>query len=94
MWQKSYDSFLSGNRIAPINPIFRPNWGKYNILTIICDQFWAIAYQWDKILPADKQKYFKADWMKSHILEGHGPLCSLYQAHKDGDKGGFKDRRF
>ncbi|GET31300.1 hypothetical protein PbJCM13498_01630 [Prolixibacter bellariivorans] len=68
----------------------RPNWGKYNILTIICDQFWAIAYQWDKILPADKQKYFKADWMKSHILEGHGPLCSLYQAHKDGDKGGFK----
>ena len=69
----------------------RPNWGKYNILTIICDQFWAIAYQWDKILPADKQKYFKADWMKSHILEGHGPLCSLYQAHKgNDDKEGFK----
>ncbi len=70
----------------------RPNWEKYNILTIICDQFWAIAYQWDKILPADKQKYFKADWMKSHILEGHGPLCSLYQAYKGGsDKEGFKD---
>ena len=69
----------------------RPNWGKYNILTIICDQFWAIAYQWDKILPSDKQKYFKADWMKSHILEGHGPLCSLYQAYKgDNDKKGFK----
>lgn len=71
-----------------------PNWGKYNILTIICDQFWAIAYQWDKVLPADKQDYFKAAWMKSNILEGHGPLCSLYQAHKDGDKGGFKEGDF
>ena len=70
----------------------RPNWEKYNILTIICDQFWAIAYQWDKVLPADKQKYFKANWMKSHILEGHGPLCSLYQAYKGGsDKEGFKN---
>ena len=70
------------------------NWGKYNILTIICDQFWAVAYQWDKILPTDKQKYFTGDWMKSHILEGHGPLCSLYQAHEEGDKGGFKDGDF
>ena len=62
----------------------RPHWGKYNIPTIICDQFWAIAYQWDKILPDDKLKYFKADWMKSHILEGHGSLCSLYKAHEEG----------
>lgn len=71
-----------------------PNWGKYNIQTIICDQFLAIAYEWNKILPADKQKYFKADWMKSHILEGHGPLCSLYKAHKKGDKGGFDEGDF
>jgi len=68
----------------------RPHWGKYNIPTIICDQFWAIAYQWDKVLPDDKLKYFKADWMKSHILEGHGSLCSLYKAHEDRDKEGFK----
>lgn len=72
----------------------RPNWGKYNILTIICDQFWAIAYQWDKVLPLDKQKYFNADWMNSHILKGHGPLCALYRAHKAGDKGGFKEGDF
>lgn len=63
----------------------RPHWGKYNILTIICDQFWAIAYQWDKILPKDKIDYFNVDWMKSNILEDHGPLCSLYQAYKGGD---------
>ncbi len=63
----------------------RPHWGKYNILTIICDQFWAIAYQWDKIIPEDKIGHFKAEWMKSNILENHGPLCSLYQAYKGGD---------
>lgn len=63
----------------------RPNWGKYDILTIISDQFWAIAYQWDKILPEDKIDYFKDDWMKSNILKDHGPLCSLYQAYKGGD---------
>ena len=63
----------------------RPHWGKFNILTIICDQFWAIAYQWDKIIPNDKIDYFKVDWMKSNILEDHGPLCSLYKAYEGGD---------
>jgi hypothetical protein len=65
----------------------RPHWGKFNIPTIISDQFWAIAYQWKKILPGDKQAYFRADWMKSNILEGHGALCSLYQAHVAGSYG-------
>ena len=65
----------------------RPHWGKYNIPTIIADQFWAIAYQWDKILPEDKQKYFIGKWMKEHILENHGPLAALYKAHKSGDQG-------
>jgi len=63
----------------------RPNWGKYDILTIICDQFWAIAYQWDKIIPNDKIDHFTTGWMKSNILEDHGSLCSLYQAYKGGD---------
>lgn len=63
----------------------RPHWEKYNILTIISDQFWAIAYQWDKIIPEDKIDYFKVDWMKSNILEGHGALCSLYEAYKGGE---------
>tara|TARA_R110002050_G_scaffold243212_2_gene379687 strand:+ start:24688 stop:26187 length:1500 start_codon:yes stop_codon:yes gene_type:complete len=63
----------------------RPHWGKYNIQTIICDQFWAVAYQWDKIIPKNKISYFKNDWMKSNILENHGSLCSLYEAYKGGD---------
>lgn len=65
----------------------RPYWGKYNILTIISDQFWAIAYQWNKILPENKRAFFKANWMKSNILENHGPLCSLYKAHVPGSHG-------
>ncbi len=72
----------------------RPHWGKYNILTIISDQFWAIAYQWNKILPEDKRKYFKGGWMKANILEGHGALCSLYKAHVPGSHGLSGDTDF
>lgn len=72
----------------------RPAWGKYNILTIISDQFWAIAYQWNKILPADKQAYFRGDWMKTNILENHGALCALYKAHVPGSHGLSGDTDF
>lgn len=65
----------------------RPHWGKYNIPTIISDQFIAIFYHWKKFLPADKQAYLAGSWMKPNILENHGPLCSLYKAHVKGDKG-------
>jgi hypothetical protein len=72
----------------------RPHWGKYSIPTIISDQFWAIAYQWNKVLPEDKRKYFEGDWMKKHILEGHGALCSLYKAHEPGSHGLSGDTDF
>ncbi|MBW6534032.1 MAG: DUF1593 domain-containing protein [Mariniphaga sp.] len=72
----------------------RPSWGKYNIQTIISDQFWAIAYQWNKILPEGKKDYFRADWMKKNILEGHGALCSLYKAHVPGSHGLAGDTNF
>lgn len=71
----------------------RPHWGKFGIQTIISDQFWAIAYQWNQVQPAEMQKYFEGPWMKEHILENHGPLCSLYQAHTNGEKG-FNDGDF
>ncbi len=72
----------------------RPNWGRYDILTIISDQFWAIAYQWDEILPPQTQKYFTADWMKQHLLEDHGALTSLYKAHAPGSHGLSGDTDF
>lgn len=61
-----------------------PVWGKYNILTIISDQFEAIAYRWEKAQPDYVRPYFEAPWMKENILNGHGSLCSLYKAHSNG----------
>lgn len=72
----------------------RPHWEKYEIPTIICDQFWAIAYEWNKVLPEDKQAYFKSEWMKSNILQDHGPLCALYKAHVPGSHGLSGDTDF
>ena len=65
----------------------RPHWGKFNLQTIISDQFVALFYNWKTFMPEAKQQYFSAPWMREHILQNHGPLCSLYQAHKEGDKG-------
>lgn len=63
----------------------RKHWGKYNIPTIISDQFIAYFYHWKKYLPSDVQKYLDGTWMNRNILRGHGPLCSLYKAHDNGD---------
>jgi hypothetical protein len=65
----------------------RPHWGKYNILTIISDQFEAIAYRWKGIQPEPMYQFYTAAWMKENILQNHGPLCSLYRAHTASDKG-------
>ncbi|TWT87191.1 hypothetical protein Mal64_27290 [Pseudobythopirellula maris] len=62
----------------------RPHWGKYNIPTIISDQFIAVAYHWDKIIPPAEREFFRGEWMNKYILKDHGPLCSLYKAHSDG----------
>ena len=65
----------------------RPHWGKFNILTIISDQFEAIAYRWKSIQPDEMQAYFNGTWMNENILQNHGALCSLYKAHKAEDEG-------
>lgn len=77
--------FLIWEQDSTYQSYIRPHWEKYNIPTIISDQFWAIAYQWDKVMPEDKIDYFKVNWMKTNILQGHGPLCSLYQAYQGGN---------
>lgn len=84
IWEqdKTYQSYI------------RPRWGKFNIPTIISDQFWAIAYQWNKILPEAERRYLQADWMKPNIMEGHGALCSLYKAHVPGSYGLKGDHDF
>jgi len=72
----------------------RPHWGKYQILTIISDQFWAIAYEWKRIQPAEMLPYFEAAWMNEHILKNHGPLTALYKAHAEGSYGLLGDTDF
>lgn len=63
----------------------RPNWGRFNIPTIISDQFIAIAYERQrKAVPQDMKRYFSAEWMNQNLLRDHGPLLDLYQAHDDG----------
>ena len=71
----------------------RPRWGKYDIPTIISDQFEAIAYRWKNCQPAVMHPYFEGKWMTENILENHGALCSLYKAH-NADKEDFKKGDF
>ncbi len=63
----------------------RPHWGKYNILTIISDQFDCMAYNWKTHLPKDVHKHLEGSWMRKNILSSHGPLCNKYKSHSNGD---------
>lgn len=75
IWEqdKTYQSYI------------RPRWGKFNIPTIISDQFIAIAYDNQrKAIPAEMERYFSAEWMNQNILRDHGPLIALYKAHDNG----------
>jgi acetyl esterase/lipase len=63
----------------------KPHWGKYNIQTIISDQFVAFFYTWNRTMPPREKTFYEAEWMNANILKNHGPLCSLYAAH-DGKK--------
>lgn len=65
----------------------RPHWGKFNIPTIISDQFEAIAYRWKTNQPEEVHQYYQGTWMNENILENHGALCSLYKAHNVKKKG-------
>lgn len=65
----------------------RPVWGKFNIPTIISDQFEAIAYRWKQVQPAEMQPYFEGVWMRENILQNHGVLGALYPAHTGEDRG-------
>ncbi len=79
--------FLIWEQDSTYQSYIRPHWGKYNIPTIISDQFEAIAYRWKNIQPEEMHQFFNGSWMKENILDGHGPLCSLYKAHGEGEEG-------
>jgi hypothetical protein len=63
----------------------RPRWGRLGIMTIISDQFIAIAYDNQRrAIPREMENYFSAEWMNQNILRDRGPLIALYKAHDDG----------
>lgn len=80
--------FLIWEQDSTYQDYIRPNWGEYQIPTIISDQFEAIAYRWKDCQPRELHKYYSTAWMSENILKDHGPLCSLYKAH-DRDDDGF-----
>jgi Cellulose-binding Sde182, nucleoside hydrolase-like domain/Cellulose-binding protein Sde0182, C-terminal domain len=61
----------------------RPEWPGLQMLLCKGATFGAIAYHWRSIQPPDVRAYFERDWLTANILQGHGPLCGLYEA-KDG----------
>ncbi len=65
----------------------KPHWGKFNILTIISDQFIVYFYNWKQFLPKEQQQYLIGSWMKQNVLDDHGPLTALYKAHLKDEKG-------
>ncbi len=65
----------------------KPHWGKFNIMTIISDQFIAYFYNWKQFLPKEQQQFLVGSWMKKNVLDDHGPLCALYKAHTKEDAG-------
>nr|WP_321412310.1 nucleoside hydrolase-like domain-containing protein [uncultured Carboxylicivirga sp.] len=71
--------FLIWEQDQTYQDYIRPNWEKFNIPTIISDQFDCMAYIWPKVLPSEVKSYFETDWMKKNILTNHGPLCSIYE---------------
>lgn len=75
--------FLIWEQDISYQKYIRPNWEALQIPTIISDQFDCMAYIWDKVLPTDMKFYFEKEWMTTHILREHGPLCDIYK-NKEG----------
>ncbi|KJD34683.1 signal peptide protein [Tamlana nanhaiensis] len=71
--------FLIWEQDETYQEYIRPNWEKFNIPTIISDQFDCMAYIWPKVLPEHIKPYFESEWMTKNIINNHGKLCSVYE---------------
>ncbi|NQU23064.1 MAG: DUF1593 domain-containing protein [Candidatus Nealsonbacteria bacterium] len=56
-----------------------PNWPGIQVLGSF-RQFGCIAYNWKKNIPMPQRALFEKPWMEANILQGHGPLCAIYEA--------------
>lgn len=71
--------FLIWEQDKTYQDYMRPNWEKFNIPTIISDQFDCMAYIWPKVLHDSIKPFFEAGWMTENIINGHGSLCDVYE---------------
>ncbi len=50
------------------------------------NQFWSLAYNWQKAVPAEWHEYLEGAFMGEHIINDHGPLTKMYYSYGDGQQ--------
>lgn len=75
--------YLIGEQDNTLKTYLRPQWPDLQILRCGGPSYGAIAYRWTTYQPKEIQAFFDRTWMADHMLQGHGPLCSMYEA-RDG----------
>ncbi len=48
------------------------------------NQFWCFAYPWKLQVPEAWHSYLEGEFMREHIIQGHGPLMEKYYSYGDG----------
>lgn len=74
--------FLISEQDHTLRDYLLPEWP--DVEYILSSAFGAIAYDWQRVMSPEEQAFFDAAWMRGSILEGHGPLCAMYEAQGDG----------
>jgi len=82
--------FLIAEQDKTLRDYILPEWPGLEVLLSDWPSFEYIAYPWQKLMTDEQKTYFDAEWMGAHILNGHGPLCAMYEAkkgrfHSEGD---------
>lgn len=74
--------FLISLQDGTLDSYITKRWPKIQV--ILSTNFDAIAYGWQKHMSLSEQRFFSGPWMKQNVLNDHGPLCAMYEAHSDG----------
>ncbi len=66
------------NQDRTLREYIQPNWPELQVLNSF-RQFAVFAYHWDELIPdPDIRAYLGDEWMRTHIIDDHGPLCGAY----------------
>ncbi len=75
--------FLISNQDETAKTYIRKEWPEVDVVLSLGDAYGAIAYRWGKVQPREVKAYFGKEYFKENILEGHGPLCAMYEAKEE-----------